>query len=183
MAQHSENRNEKHNGKAMNSAVRSAVKSAMKSATRSKVRPMQNALFSKGFTLVEVMVSLGIVAMALPALVILVMSQVDGAAHIRNKTYAMWIAENELTRLTLLNNKELFPAYKLAEKDSGKVEMMGLQWQWQYETSVAEEIPVKGIVKLDLGVGVLGVADGSFKPAQGLDSVDPIAYLTGYMSE
>lgn len=139
--------------------------------------------FNQGFTLVEVMVALGIVAMALPALVILVMSQVDGAAHIRNKTYAMWIAENELTRLTLLNNKELFPTYKLAEKDSGKVEMMGLQWQWQYETATAEEIPVKGIVRLDIGVGVVGVAEGGgFRPAQGLDKVDPIAYLTGYMS-
>ncbi len=150
---------------------------------RTRARPIHSVISARGFTLVEVMVSLGIVAMALPALVILVMAQVDGAAHIRNKTYAMWIAENELTRLTLLNNKELFPAYKLAEKESGKVEMMGLQWQWQYETVVAEEIPVKGIVKLDLGVGVLGVADGSLRPAQGLDKVDPIAYLTGYMSE
>ncbi len=146
-------------------------------------KPMQ-ALSAKGFTLVEVMVALMIVAMALPALVILVMSQVDGAAHIRNKTYGMWIAENELTRLTLLNNKDLFPNYKLAEKDSGHLEMMGLQWQWQFETSAAEEIPVKGIVKLDLDVAVTGVADGSsFKPAQGLEKVDPIAHLTGYMSE
>jgi general secretion pathway protein I len=142
------------------------------------------ATANKGFTLVEVMVALMIVSMALPALVILVMSQVDGAAHIRNKTYAMWIAENELTRLTLLNNKELFPTFKLAEKDSGKTEMMGLQWQWQFETVPAEEIPVKGIVKLDLDVGVTGIADGSgYKGAQGLEKLDPIAHLTGYMSE
>jgi len=139
---------------------------------------------ARGFTLVEVMVALMIVAMALPALVILVMSQVDGAAHIRNKTYGMWIAENELTRLTLLNNKELFPTYKLAEKDSGKTEMMGLEWQWQFETASAEELPVKGIVKLDIDVAVLGIAEGSnFSPAQGLEKVDPIAHLTGYMSE
>jgi general secretion pathway protein I len=139
---------------------------------------------SKGFTLVEVMVALMIVAMALPALVILVMSQVDGAAHIRNKTYGMWIAENELTRLTLLNNKALFPTYKLAEKDSGKTEMMGLQWQWQFETVPAEEIPVKGIVKLDLDIGVTGIAEGSgYQGAKSLDKVDSIAHLTGYMSE
>lgn len=150
---------------------------------KTNVRPMPTFSLAKGFTLVEVMVALMIVAMALPALVILVMSQVDGAAHIRNKTYAMWIAENELTRLTLLNNKELFPTYKLAEKDSGKTDMMGLQWQWQYETATAEEIPVKGIVRLEIGVGVVGVAEGGgFRPAQGLDKVDPIARLTGYMS-
>ena len=141
-------------------------------------------LSSQGFTLVEVMVALMIVALALPALVILVMSQVDGAAHVRNKTYGMWIAENELTRLTLLNNKELFPNFKLAEKDSGRTEMMGLQWQWQVETSTAEEIPVQGILKIDIDVGVLGVSESSsFKPAQGLEKMDPLAHLTGYMSE
>ena len=154
------------------------------SAMKTRLHAHVKALSSRGFTLVEVMVALMIVALALPALVILVMSQVDGAAHIRNKTYGMWIAENELTRLTLLNNKELFPNFKLAEKDSGKTEMMGLQWQWQMETSTAEEIPVQGILKIDIDVSVLGVADGaSFKPAQGLEKVDPLAHLTGYMSE
>jgi general secretion pathway protein I len=138
---------------------------------------------AKGFTLVEVMVALMIVAMALPALVILVMTQIDGAAHIRNKTYAMWIAENQLTRLTLLNNKELFPNYKLAEKDSGRMDMMGLQWQWSFETSPAEEIPVPGIVKLDIGVAVLGLAEGGGFSVKGLEKVDPISRLTGFMSE
>jgi len=151
---------------------------------KSKARQGITALATQGFTLVEVMVALMIVAMALPALVILVMSQVDGAAHIRNKTYGMWIAENELTRLTLLNNKELFPTYKLAEKDSGKTDMMGLQWQWQFETAAAEELPVKGIVKLDIDVAILGISDGSgFKSAEPLEKIDPIAHLTGYMSE
>ncbi len=140
---------------------------------------------AKGFTLVEVMVALMIVAMALPSLVILVMTQVDGAAHIRNKTFAMWIAENELTRLTLLNNKELFPTYKLLEKDSGSTEMMGLQWQWQFATSAAEEIPVPGFRKIDIDVAVVGIAEGGsgYKGVQGLDKIDPIVNLTGYISE
>jgi len=139
---------------------------------------------AKGFTLVEVMVALMIVAMALPALVILVMTQIDGAAHIRNKTYAMWIAENQLTRLTILNNKELFPNYKMAGKDSGRSEMLGLQWQWKFETSAAEEIPVPGIVKLDIDVAVLGLAEGgNFSGVKDLEKVDPIAHLTGFMSE
>ncbi len=140
--------------------------------------------YAKGFTLVEVMISLSIVAMALPALVILVMTQVDGSAHIRNKTYAMWVAENELTRLTLLNNKDLFPTYKLSGKDSGTTDMMGLQWQWKFETIVAEEIPVKGIVKMDIDVAVLGLSEGGgYSGTKELEKVDPIAHLTGYMSE
>lgn len=144
-----------------------------------------NRALQLGFTLVEVMVALAIVAMALPALITLVMTQIDGAAHIRNKSYAMWIAENELTRLNLLNNKERFPNYKLPEKDSGKMEMMGLQWQWQFETVKAEEIPVDGVLKLDIDISVLGLAaEGvGFKGVADLEKHDPIAHLTGYVSE
>lgn len=146
---------------------------------------LKSSLSSKGFTLVEVMVALAIVAMALPALMMLVMAQIDGAAHIRNKTYAMWIAENELTRLNLLNNKERFPNFKLAEKDSGKTELMGLQWQWRYEISKADEIPVEGVVKIDIDVGVIGLAEegAGFKGVSDSSKLDSLVRLTGYMSE
>ena len=135
----------------------------------------------RGFTLLEVMVALLIVATALPALLTLVMAQMDGAAHIREKTYGMWIAENQLTRLSLLNNKANFPTYKLPEKDSGRTEMMGLQWQWQVETSKDEEVPI--LLKVDIGVAGLGLADGNGSRVNILEKVDPIASLTGYMSE
>lgn len=138
--------------------------------------------FSAGFTLVEVMVALAIVATALPALILLVMAQLDGAAHVREKTYAMWIAENELTRLNILNNKVYFPTYKLPEKDSGSVQMMGLQWQWQLEASKDERVPI--LVKVDIGVKFLGVAEGSgYTGVKETDDIDPIAVLTGYLNE
>ncbi len=138
---------------------------------------------AKGFTLVEVMIALVIVATALPSLVILVMAQVDGSAHVREKSYAMWIAENELTRLTMLNNnKKAFPTFKLPEKDSGRVDMMGLQWQWEIETTKEDEIP--GLVKINIGVALLGLADGGgYKGVKDTGSLSNIASLTGYMSE
>lgn len=137
---------------------------------------------AKGFTLIEVMVALVIVATALPALVLLVMAQVEGAAHVREKTYAMWIAENELTRLNLLNNKLYFPTYKLPEKDSGSVQMMGLQWQWELEAKPNEEMSI--LIKIDIAVKLLGVAEGSgYKGIKETDKLDPLAVLTGYMSE
>jgi general secretion pathway protein I len=151
-----------------------------------KTRPVSlNRASTKGFTLVEVMVALAIVAMALPALITLVMTQIDGAAHIRNKSYAMWIAENELTRLNLLNNKERFPNFKFPEKESGKTEMMGLEWQWQFETTPAEEIPVEGVLRLDINVNVLGIieAGAGFKGVDDAVKSDPLAHLTGYVSE
>ena len=136
-----------------------------------------------GFTLIEVMIALLIVSTALPALILLVMAQVDGAGHVREKTYAMWIAENELTRLGMLSNKKRFPDYKLPEKDSGKVEMMGLQWQWQLETSKSDDMPIPNIVKADIGVVLLGLSSGGYGGAKGFEKVDPVASLVGYLSE
>jgi len=134
-----------------------------------------------GFTLVEVMVALMIVSMALPALVMLVMAQVDGAAHIRDKSYAMWIAENQLTRVSLLNNKALFPTYKLPEKDTGQTEMMGLQWQWQVD--VGKDDRAEELLKIDIAVDIIGTAGERNLKAEDFDKVDPLARLTGYMSE
>lgn len=134
---------------------------------------------AQGFTLVEVMVALMIAAMALPALVTLVLTQVDGAAHVREKTYAMWIAENQLTRLNILNNRAYFPMYKLPEKDSGKTQMMGLEWQWQMQASKDERVPL--LVKVDIGVAPLGLAENKSTSSEAFGAVDPLAVLTSYL--
>lgn len=82
-----------------------------------------------GFTLVEVMVALVIVAVALPAFMGLVMTQLDGAARIRDKTLTFWVAENELTRLRL--RKRLLPdQFQLPDEDQGTAEQFGLEWHW-----------------------------------------------------
>jgi general secretion pathway protein I len=138
--------------------------------------------FAAGFTLVEVMIALVIVATALPALVMLVSAQVNGAAHVREKTYAMWVAENELTRINMLNNKTYFPSYKMDEKDSGSLAMMGLQWQWQTEVTPEEAFP--GLMKVVVGVELKGLDEGSgYSGAKGLAKFNPVATLIGYISE
>ncbi|WP_051235352.1 type II secretion system minor pseudopilin GspI [Marinimicrobium agarilyticum] len=85
----------------------------------------------RGFTLVEVMVALIIVAVALPAFLTLVMTQLDGTASIRDKTMAYWVAENELTRLRLL--KKYGTDYRLPDEQQGTVTQAGLEWRWQLE--------------------------------------------------
>lgn len=66
------------------------------------VNPSLPRAKQRGFTLLEAMIALMIVAMALPALITLVLTQLDGSASIRDKTYAYWVAENQLTRVRLL---------------------------------------------------------------------------------
>lgn len=138
-----------------------------------------------GFTLMEAMIALMIVAMALPALVTLVMTQLDGSAAVRDKTYAYWVAENQLTRVRLLHAQRMqkrLPDYKVPEKDSGTVDLAGMRWQWQQKTIAMETI--RGFKRVEITVRLLGVADG---PTLGRSTVDEdapaMAVLTGYIGD
>lgn len=149
---------------------------------RSAPRPKQ-----RGFTLLEAMIALMIVAMALPALITLVMTQLDGSAAIRDKTYAYWVAENQLTRVRLLQQqkaKKTLADYKVPEKDSGTVDMMGLRWQWQLKSIAMDTLPVAGFKRIEIAVRLLGPADGASLGNAAVDEDQPVlARLTGYISD
>jgi general secretion pathway protein I len=81
-----------------------------------------------GFTLIEVLVALAIIAIALGALISSSGSQASSATYLKQKTIAHWVAMNELTRL---NVEKRFPDIG---KDKGTVEMAGTQWYWSRET-------------------------------------------------
>jgi general secretion pathway protein I len=91
----------------------------------------------RGFTLVEVMVALAIVAFALPALVSSLISITDGTAHMNDKNMAYWIADNQLTEFRLKAQlKRQFPR----DGTQGEVEMAGRRWFWRLKTE-GTEIP------------------------------------------
>lgn len=141
----------------------------------------------RGFTLLEAMIALMIVAMALPALITLVMTQLDGSAAIRDKTYAYWVAENELARVRLLQQqkaKKALASYQLPEKDSGVVDLAGLRWQWQLTTLALDTLPVKGFKRVEIAVRLMGPADGVSLGSAMVDQDQPaLARLTGYISD
>lgn len=141
----------------------------------------------RGFTLLEAMIALMIVAMALPALITLVMTQLDGSAAIRDKTYAYWVAENELARVRLLQQqkaKKALASYQLPEKDSGVVDLAGLRWQWQLTTIALDTLPVPGFKRVEIAVRLMGPADGVSLGSAMVDQNQPaLARLTGYISD
>ena len=103
---------------------------------------------SRGFTLVEVMVALAIVAIALPALLMSLYQQIDDTAYLRDKTLAYMVAENKLAeiRLVIGSTRNLS-----AGKDSGLASMADRDWYWWVETKTTE---VEKFFRVDITVSL-----------------------------
>jgi general secretion pathway protein I len=79
---------------------------------------------SRGFTLVEVLVALTIVALGLTALMVAVSGTARTSGYLRDKTIAQWIALNRLTQVRLMANK-------LGDnQDAGQIDFAGRQWHY-----------------------------------------------------
>lgn len=88
-----------------------------------------------GFTLVEVLVALAILAIALPALMLNISSQINGFSHLRDKSAAHWVAMNKMTELRLQNE---YRQHLPKDRQRGDVELMGRAWYWEIDTQPTE---------------------------------------------
>ena len=81
-----------------------------------------------GFTLVEVMVAMLIVAVAISSLLFQMSSTINNTAYLRDQTIAHWVALNQLELLYLENENT---NQLLRSQRSGQEEMVGREWYWQ----------------------------------------------------
>lgn len=84
-----------------------------------------------GFTLVEVMVALAVVAVALPALMLSLSQQVDGTAYLRDKSLANMVAANKLAEMRVLARAR---QDLLSGSATGVENMAGRDWYWWIES-------------------------------------------------
>ena len=84
-----------------------------------------------GFTLVEVMVALAVVALAVPALLTSQNVHVDSIGYLRDKSMAHMVAANKLEELRILSRAS---QSLLQGKDSGVDNLADRQWYWWLET-------------------------------------------------
>lgn len=89
---------------------------------------------ARGFTLVEVLVALMIVAMGLAAMMVAVSGAARTSGYLRDKTLAQWIALNRLSEVRLNVNK--FGQ----NTDTGELSFAGRTWHYDtryFDTSIA----------------------------------------------
>ena len=96
-----------------------------------------------GFTLLEVVVALGILAIALVAAVKGISTHVNNMAYLKERTLAHWVAMNKVTEFQLSGE---FPG---AGERSGAVEMASREWHWVVKISTTEDSEVR---RLDVTV-------------------------------
>ncbi len=93
---------------------------------------------SAGFTLLEAMVALAIVALGMMAVNTQLNRYVLSAVFIEQKTLASWIASNVLTELSV------DPEWPAIGEQGGEVEFAQRQWVWEAEISGSGSVSDSG---------------------------------------
>jgi general secretion pathway protein I len=101
----------------------------------------------KGFTLIEVMVALTIVALSLTAVTAAMSQMIDAGNAMRDRTYASWIAQNRIAELRLLATTPDVGA------SNGEVEYANAEWAWR---AVVSETGVEDLLRIDVSVSFAG---------------------------
>jgi len=127
---------------------------------------MSRPLRQRGFTLLEVLVALVIVALGLIAAFGQVNQTITTASRLREKTIAHWIAMNELTRLRLLGE---FPA---TGSRSDEVEMARTTWRYTVKVVKTEMASFR---RVDISVALADQPDAVVTTVSGLLASSPQA--------
>lgn len=98
---------------------------------------------SRGFTLIEVLVALAIVTIGMAAVMSAITSSADTVSYLRDKTFAQWVALNQIATLRLSGQMTA------TGNSDGDTEYAGRTWHWRQEVTATE---VPGVVRIDIKV-------------------------------
>jgi len=127
-------------------------------------RGSQNGPESKGqsgFTLMEILVALAIVAIVLGALVQAAGASAANAGRLRDKTVAQWVGANRLAELQIEGS---FPD---TGSKTGEAEMLGQVWHWKTNVQKVEDDDLR---RVDIEV------------RKSEDSQNPVVTVAGFVN-
>ena len=101
------------------------------------------ALQSRGFTLLEVLVATTVIAIALASIIRLTAMSSSNLVHLRDKTFAHWVAMNQMAELHLSDSSPSIG------RSSGEEEMAGREWYWTIEV---QKTPDKDMRRVQIQV-------------------------------
>jgi general secretion pathway protein I len=84
---------------------------------------------NRGFTLLEIMVALAVLAIALGAVIKAVGTSAVDIGNLRDRTLASWVALNHINMLRLVRE------WPDEGTRNGTVEMAGREWRWELQVS------------------------------------------------
>jgi general secretion pathway protein I len=98
---------------------------------------------ARGFTLIEVLVALAIVAIGMAAVLGALTSSANTVSYLRDKTFAQWVALNQIATLRL--SGQMTPV----GNSDGNTDFAGRSWHWRREVTATQ---VPGVMRIDVRV-------------------------------
>ena len=86
-----------------------------------------------GFTLLEVMVALAIIALGMAAVIKTVSTTTVNSSYLRDKTFANWVAQNQLAEIELSTTE---PKKGFTDGDET---LAGIKWYWTRKVDGTED--------------------------------------------
>ncbi len=105
---------------------------------------ISNSETERGFTLVEVMVALVVVALSLTGIAVVLGDMLNNANWLKQSTYASWIAQNKIVELRAANE------IPNADETTGEVTYANSVWEWR---AVVTETGIENLWRVDVSVG------------------------------
>lgn len=94
---------------------------------------------ARGFTLIEVLVALAVLAIALGAIIKTMSDNAYNSIYLRDRTLAQWVALNKITELQLGKD------WPNAGKTDGTALMGDHEWYWEAEVKTTPDEDVRTI--------------------------------------
>jgi general secretion pathway protein I len=123
----------------------------------------------QGFTLIEVLVAMAVVALGIGALLSTLNTAAGSITYMRNRSFAEWIALNRISE-TRLDSQA--PGTGVT---SGEIEYAGSKWVWRQEVIDQD---VAGILRLNVSVAL--ATDSALKGQKSGENFPALATAYGF---